>query len=106
MNYICHHALGSADSSVVQHLILVMWSFSHSDFKQMHIGQMSVEWTLPLCEYVSRYHLHLYQISARSDFKYGCRRLVAILEYNMRLLLAYMADYLQILIMGTSSKAT
>jgi hypothetical protein len=27
---------------------------------------------LPLCEYVSRYHLHSCQISARSDFKYGC----------------------------------
>jgi hypothetical protein len=40
---------------------------------------------LTLCEHVSEHHLPFNQISARSDFKYGCQ--VAILEKNKVILL-------------------
>jgi hypothetical protein len=40
---------------------------------------------LTLCEHVSRHHLPFNQISAWSDFKYGCH--LAILEKNKVLLL-------------------
>jgi hypothetical protein len=48
-------------------------TFFWSSQRSKHFVTIWPRMFVPLCEYLSTCHLHLYQILVRTDFKYGCQ---------------------------------